>query len=266
MLKQFSGVVLIADKLQGDFDADDVDTVLSVGDQAAVAVENQRLQRDLQDVYLAIVGILADAVEAKDPYTKGHCELVARYARLTAEQMLVNDTVRSIACYGGLLHDIGKIGVSDGILNKPGKLLPEEWDLMRCHVRVGRDLLAPVQALDQVADVVLHHHEAYDGNGYPDGLKGEEISAAARIVCVADAYCAMISKRSYKESHTQEQAKAELLRCRGSQFDPAVVDAFLAVLESPQAEELGCAHGSGCDVPPWLRTDEFHLALQPAGA
>src|SRR4030095_11402518 len=111
----------------------------------------------------------------------------------------LTDAERGLVCYGGLLHDVGKIGVSDGVLNKPGRLMPEEWELMRSHVRVGRDLLGHVPALEQVADVVLHHHERYDGGGYPDGLKGEEIPLTSRIVCVADAYCAMIAKRSYKE-------------------------------------------------------------------
>ncbi len=162
---------------------------------------------------------------------------MARYSRLTARRLNLSDSDRGIVCYGELLHDVGKIGISDGVLNKPGKLLPEEWELMRSHVRVGRDLLARVPMLDRVADVVLHHHESYDGKGYPEGLSGEQISLAARIVCVTDAYCAMISMRSYKASSTPEQARAELVRCRGTQFDPAVVDAFLSVLDNPEPEE-----------------------------
>lgn len=259
LLKNLNGVVIIADKIDGDFDDADAEVVLSVGDQASVAVENQRLQRELTGAYFAIVGVLADAVEAKDPYTQGHCELVARYARRTAARLGLSDAERSIVCYGGLLHDIGKIGISDGVLNKPGKLLPEEWDLMRSHVRVGRDLLARVPVLGSVSDVVLHHHERYDGHGYPEGLEGEAISLPARIVCVADAYCAMISKRSYKESATDAEARAELLRCKGTHFDPAVVDAFLAVLDAPEDEEelperCGLLPGEGDG-------DDFHLLL-----
>ena len=248
LLKNFNGIVLIADKIDGDFEREDIETVLHVGDQAGVAIENQRLQRSLENAYFAIVGVLADAVEAKDPYTSGHCEMVARYARRTADQLQLSAPERGAACYGGLLHDVGKIGVSDGVLNKPGTLLPEEWDLMRSHVRVGRDLLARVPVLSQVADVVLHHHESYDGKGYPEGLQGEQISLAARIVCVVDAYCAMIAKRCYKDSMTREQARAELLRCRGTQFDPRVVDAFLLVLDSP--DDLGdLDEPSGCGLP-----------------
>jgi putative nucleotidyltransferase with HDIG domain len=243
IMHHFNGIVLLADKMDGDFDEEDVDTVLGIGKQAAVAVENRRLQDELLGAYFSVVGVLADAVEAKDPYTRGHCELVAHYARRTAEKLGLSEVERSIVCFGGLLHDIGKIGVSDGVLNKPGKLMPEEWDLMRSHVRIGRDLLARVPVLQRVADVVLHHHERYDGAGYPDGLGAEQISLASRIICVTDAYCAMISKRSYKESMSGDEARAELLRCRGSHFDPAVVDAFLATLDEPDTVDDGPDRG-----------------------
>ncbi len=259
LLKEFNGIVILADKAGGDFDEEDVEQVLSVGDQAAVAVENQRLHHDLVKAYFAIVGVLADAVEAKDPYTHGHCELVAHYARRVAERLNLSPAERSVACYGGLLHDVGKIGVSDGVLNKPGKLMPEEWELMRSHVRVGRDLLAHVPALEHVAGVVLHHHERYDGGGYPEGLQGESIPLPARIVGVADAYCAMISKRSYKESMNPAEARAELVRYKGIQFDPRVVDAFLAVLDE-EAEEQ--PHG-GTPPPVLGDPDDFRLILHP---
>ena len=237
VMKHFNGIVLLADKVDGHFDEDDVDMVLGIGKHAGVAVENRRLQDELLGAYFSVVGVLADAVEAKDPYTRGHCELVSRHARRTAEKLGLGAAERSIVCFGGLLHDVGKIGISDGVLNKPGKLMPEEWDLMRSHVRIGRDLLSRVPALQHVADVVMHHHERYDGGGYPDGLGADAISIASRIICVTDAYCAMISKRSYKESMTEAEARAELRACRGSHFDPAVVDAFLAVLAEPEEKD-----------------------------
>lgn len=238
LLKTRNGIIIAADKLNGDFDEDDVQTLLSVGDQAAVAIENRNLQRELQNSYIATVSMLADAVEAKDPYTHGHCDLVSRYARMTAHKMDLSEEDRSIICYSALLHDVGKIGVSDGVLNKPGPLLPEERDLMRAHVRVGHDLIAKVPALSRVAEVVLHHHEWWDGSGYPDGLQGEEIPVAARIVCAVDAYCAMITKRSYKEAYSVDRAREELQRCAGSQFDPQVVQAFLSVLDSAEAQSI----------------------------
>ncbi|MDQ6694896.1 MAG: HD domain-containing protein [Chloroflexota bacterium] len=238
LMRNLNGIVIVADKITGDFSKEDVETLISVGDQAGVAIENHQLQLELQDAYVATVSMLADAVEAKDPYTHGHCDLVSHYARLTAERMGLSEYERSIVCYAALLHDVGKIGVSDGILHKPGPLMPEERDLMRSHVRVGHDLIARVPIFSAVANVVLHHHEWYDGSGYPAGLKGEEIPIGARIVCVVDSYCAMITKRSYKDAYSDERARSELLRCAGSQFDQDVVDAFLALLDSPEAENM----------------------------
>lgn len=250
LLKNFDGIIIAADKINGEFNEDDVETLLSVGDQAAVAVENIQLQRELQTAYLSTVSMLADAVEAKDAYTQGHCELVSRYARLTADQLDLSDYDKSLVCYAALLHDVGKIGVSDGILNKPGPLLPEERELMRAHVRVGHDLICKVPALESVAEVVLHHHEWYDGSGYPGGIKGEDIHIAARIVCVVDAYCAMITKRSYKEAYNHERALEELQRCAGTQFDPDVVDAFLAMLETAEAQSEDDDYDAECGVLP----------------
>ncbi len=250
LMKNFDGIVIVADKISGDFNEEDVEILLSVGDQASVAVENARLQRELQSAYLATVSMLADVVEAKDPYTHGHCEMVSRYARLTAEQLALKDYERSLVCYGALLHDVGKICVSDGVLNKPGPLLPEERELMRAHVRVGHDFLARVPALQTVANVVLHHHEWYDGSGYPEGLKGEEIPIAARIVCVVDAYCAMITKRSYKDAYSDQRARDELHRCAGTQFDAKVVEAFIKVLDMPEANDEDEDYDAECGVLP----------------
>jgi len=164
-----------------------------------------------------------------------------------------------VVCFGGLLHDVGKIGVSDGVLNKPGKLLPEEWDLMRSHVRIGRDLLSRVPVLSRVAEVVLHHHERIDGKGYPDSLSGEQIPLTARIIAVVDAYSAMTAKRSYKESMSEAEARAELVRCKGTHFDPAVVDAFLAALDDP-VEEAPCPDSCG-PLPSFYHPEDLRHAL-----
>jgi putative nucleotidyltransferase with HDIG domain len=260
LLKSLNGIIIAADKLNGEFEEDDVETLLSVGDQAAVAVRNRHLQLELQNSYIATVSMLADAVEAKDPYTQGHCDLVSRYARLIADKLKLTGEDLSVICYSALLHDVGKIAVSDGVLNKPGPLLPEERELMRSHVRVGHDLLIKIPALAPVADVVLHHHEWYDGTGYPDGLKGDEIPLAARVVCVVDAFCAMITKRSYKEAYSVDRAKEELLRCSGTQFDPRVVTAFVEVLDSPEAENID-DDDSICGILPGFFTFEtWHQA------
>ncbi|MBX9680182.1 MAG: HD domain-containing protein [Gemmataceae bacterium] len=248
LMKDLNGIIVLADKA-GDFDADDAESVLSVGDQAAVAIQNQRLQHDLINAYFSIVGVLADAVETKDSCTHGHCEMVDTLSRQTAQAMGLEPLACTIAFYGGLLHDVGKIGVSDGILNKPARLTPEEWVVMRSHVRMGYDLLKRVPFLGQVAEIVLHHHERFDGEGYPDRLLASQIPLTARIVCAVDAYCAMIAKRSYKESMSPIDAQEELLRCKGTHFDPEVVDGLLSVLETPVNAQfaeweppLGVAH------------------------
>jgi len=239
LLHDLDGVVVVADKTNGDFDPEDVETLLHVGSQASVTVENVRLRRELEIAYFATVGVLADAMEAKDPYTYGHAEMVARHCLRIANHLELSAEERNIVAYAALLHDVGKIGVSDGILNKPGMLLPEERNLMRSHVRIGHDLLQRVPALTRAADILLHHHEWYDGNGYPDGLAGDAIPLLARIVAVVDAYSAMISARSYKGAIPDAEARAELRRCMGTQFDPQVVEAFLSVLDLPiRSEEL----------------------------
>ena len=251
VLSDLDGVVVLGDKA-GDFDERDVETLLSVGDHAAVAVENVRLERELQSAYLAVVSMLADAVEAKDPYTKGHCEEVSRYARLTARRLGLGERDVSIACYAALLHDVGKIAVSDGVLNKPGPLLPEEVALVRTHVRVGHDLLRGVPGLAPVARVVLHHHERWDGGGYPDQLVGEAIPIASRIVAVADAYCAMRDRRSYKDALADAAAREELKKGAGTHFDPAIVAAFLAVLDLPEADDPDDDFYAECGMLPGL--------------
>ena len=250
LLRNFDGIIVAADKLSGDFNETDIETLLTVGDQAAIAVENARLHDHVRNAYLATVSMLADAVEAKDPYTQGHCEEVARYARLIAERLMLPEPVRRIVCYAALLHDVGKIGVSDGVLNKPGPLLPEETSLVRAHVRVGHDLLLNVPALRDVARAVLHHHEWYDGTGYPEGLRADAIPIASRVVGVVDAYCAMIRRRSYKEPFSTERARSELLRCAGTQFDPAVVETFLQVLDSPEAADPDADFSADCGLLP----------------
>jgi HD-GYP domain-containing protein (c-di-GMP phosphodiesterase class II) len=250
LMADLDGVIVAADRGEGDFDRQDADSLLSVGDQAAVAVRNRRLERELQHAYLATVSMLADAVEAKDPYTHGHCEMASRYARMVGERLGLADYEQAVVCYSALLHDVGKIGVSDGVLNKPGPLLPEERELVRAHVRVGHDLLLSVPALGPVADVVLHHHEWYDGTGYPDGLRGEQIPMAARVVAAVDAYCAMVTRRSYKEAYTDAHARAELVSGAGTQFDPQVVEALLAVLDDPRGADADDDFDAECGLLP----------------
>ena len=244
-----AGVIVALDK-DGVFYEDEVRSLLSVGTQAGIALENAQLRAQIQHAYVATIGMLADTLEAKDPYTKGHCDQVSQYARHAAERLALSDDEARVACYAALLHDVGKIGVSDGILNKPGPLIPEERRLVQAHVRIGFDLLSSIPALQDVARATLHHHEWFDGSGYPDGLAGDHIPIASRIVAVVDAYCAMLDKRSYKEAYTPEHAREELRRCAGSQFDPAIVEAVLAAIQEVDAAADGASGHDGCGILP----------------
>ena len=232
-----SGVVIVADKVGGDFDEQDAHTLLSIGSHAAVAVENTRLQQEVQEAYLSIVRLLAEAMTTRNPQVHS-VSGAGHLAAGIADKLEVSEYERSIIYYATLLRDVGNIGVSDGVLNKPGPLMDAERELIRVHVQVGHDLLDEIALLQPVADVIRHHHERYDGSGYPDGLRGDAIPLAARIVAVVDAYGAMLGSRSYRPALTTEQACQELRQGAGTQFDPRVVHAFLAVLDSTEPERL----------------------------
>ena len=247
-----SGVIIALDK-DGEFHEPEICSLLSVGTEAGVAVANARLRDEMQTAYIGTIAVLADAVQAKDPYTHGHCEQVSAYAQRAARYLGLSDTERRVTCYAALLHDVGKIGVSDGVLNKPGPLIAEERKLVEAHVRIGHDLLNVVPALREIACAVLYHHERYDGCGYPEGLAGDRIPMASRIVSVVDAYCAMLDQRSYKPAYTREHARAELVRCSGTQFDPQVVDAVLAAIDEVDATAVNGMWQSGCGILPPLR-------------
>jgi putative nucleotidyltransferase with HDIG domain len=190
-----------------------------------------RLYEDLRNTYMRTIKVLAQAIDARDHYTHSHSENVAKYAVVIAEEMglSVKDTeVLRDACE---LHDLGKIGIEDRILSKPSSLTPEEFQEIKRHPVTGAQILEPLAFLGGVIDLVRQHHEHYNGSGYPEGLRGEEILLGARIIHVADAYEAMTSARSYRKIPlSREDAIAEIKKNSGTQFDPRVVDAFLKVV------------------------------------
>ena len=218
------------------FDAEDVVILQSLGNLVATAFENAEHVQQSRELYLATVKALAAAVDARDPYTRSHSARVSALSRAVGEELRLSpDELRRVQV-GALLHDIGKIGIPDAILNKPGPLTQDEWVLMRTHPAVGASILAAVEPLRDLVPIVRTHHERYDGNGYPERLSGDEIPIEAHIVAAADAFEVIVSRRAYKQAQTIDFACAELERCRGTQFHPRVVDAFLAVIERDRAQ------------------------------
>jgi putative nucleotidyltransferase with HDIG domain len=195
------------------------------------ARSNRTFQRALEVSYEAVLDALLAALDTRDTETEGHSERVTAYTMILAEQLGVPQEELYHIERGALLHDIGKIGVPDRILLKPGPLTEDEWIEMRKHPVVGFKMCANIEFLKGAAQIVLHHHERWDGNGYPDGIEGEMIPLGARIFSVVDTFDAMTTDRPYRKALSYEDARSEIERNRGTQFDPAVVDAFLSIPE-----------------------------------
>jgi putative nucleotidyltransferase with HDIG domain len=194
-----------------------------VADLGAV---NQRLER----ASLSFAGALVAALDARDQYTAGHSAVVAVYARDIAERLQLSEGEQQLAHLCGLLHDIGKVGLPAGLLEKPGALTLEERRRMEEHSAIGERILSKVEGYAEIAKIVRHHHERMDGNGYPDGLRAEDIPVISRIIGVADAYNAMTSGRPYRDAMPSRVARLRLAQAVGSQFDTTVVAAFEAIL------------------------------------
>src|SRR6202008_700567 len=188
--------------------------------------------RALPQSILDTVTSLAYAIDAKDQYTQGHSQKVSAYAALLAEALGMNDLEVEEIRLGAVLHDVGKVGIPEAILNKSGPLNLEEWDTMKTHVTFGGKLLEPLVPLARIREMVLHHHEFFDGSGYPEALTGEKIPLGARIIAVADAYDTITSDRTYKKARNATDALAELERCANAQFDGTIVKLFVRTMRA----------------------------------
>jgi diguanylate cyclase (GGDEF)-like protein len=244
----FAGVVVCANR-PGGFEEYDDDVLLALGDHAGSVLHNSRLRGELRSSYLATVGMLADAIAAKDPFVGGHSEEVATYVGAVARRLGLAPRDTEELVFGSLLHDLGKIGISERILLKPARLTPEERAVIELHPRIGYRLVSRIPRLDGLAAAVLHHHERWDGTGYPSRLRGEQIPIEARIIGVADAFSAMTSDRPYCQRRTLDEACAELERCAGTQFDPRVVEAFVAEVRAHPPERSRGPLGEALDEP-----------------
>ncbi|MFH1783451.1 MAG: HD domain-containing phosphohydrolase [bacterium] len=230
------GVININNKISKEpFTPDDLRILQAIAQEASVAIENARLYKDLQDHYVRTIASLVKAIDAKDYYTHGHSQNVTRYAVAIAKDLgIENDELENIN-RASQLHDLGKIGIHDYILTKPGKLTKEEWDEMRQHSEKGAEILKPLGFMNGVVDLVRHHHERFNGGGYPDGIKGDKIALGARIITVADVFDALLSDRPYRKGFDLATAINIIKESSGTQFDPRVVNSFLKVIdETPE--------------------------------
>ena len=195
----------------------------------------RKKQKQYHDIVNQSLETFAHAIDAKDQNTNGHSQRVAIYSAEIAKRMGMSDEEHEQIYYMGMLHDIGKIGIPDAILKKPGKLTEEEMQIIRNHPTIGGEILKDFTAIQGISDGARYHHERYDGNGYNEGLKGEEIPLAARIICVADSYDTMSSKRVYKELHEENYILSELDQCSGKQFDPQIVPFMIEMIKDGTA-------------------------------
>ena len=201
-------------------------------------VQLNATNEELETMSLQTIATIAKMLDAKDAYTKGHSERVSVYAAKLAQELGMSETDVECVRKIGLLNDIGKVGIYDLVLNKPGRLTDEEFDTMRQHSAVGSEIIKDVKTIPGLYDGVRHHHERYDGRGYPDGLKGDDIPYIARLIAVCDAFDAMTSNRVYRKHLTMEQVVSELEKGLGTQFDPIIVSKMIELLRNGQFENL----------------------------
>ena len=230
--QELRGLVFTGPKLNGrEYKPFELDLLASLCNSTGTAMEHARLFQQLENTYLSTIKALMSIVEAKDAYTKGHTERVADYSVALGKKMeLGRNELRDLA-FAAVLHDIGKLVVYENVLKKPGTLDEEEWRILKSHPVIGASIIENMEFLSGAVPLVRHHHERYDGEGYPDGLKGEMIPLGARIITVADSYDAMTTDRPYRKALTKEIALHTMISKAGTQFDADVVEHFIDLLE-----------------------------------
>ena len=206
------------------FDKNRVETYTSILDELKINIEDEHIDT------ITSIKTLISVINAKDKYTYGHVERVVTYCRLLADKLGLSEKDKKDLIYGAYMHDIGKINIPKEVLNKNMPLTTEEWEIMKQHSLNGVEIIKSVDSLKEIIPIILHHHERYDGNGYPDNLKGNNIPYLVRMLTVADCFDAMTSSRPYNKRKTYKQAIDELKRCSGTQFDKDIVDAFIEVI------------------------------------
>ena len=221
------GVLNLGSKRPSAFTPEDLSTLEKLAYQIGVALENSRLITDLEGLFIGTVKSLSSAIDAKSKWTAGHSERVTKFAIKIGKGIGFSEKELRDLELSGLLHDVGKIGTYESILDKAGKLTDEEYKIIKQHPAKGAEILLAIKQMKDIIPGVKYHHEFYNGKGYPDGLKGENIPLTARILCVADSVDAMGADRPYRKGRAMDEIIAELKRCSGSQFDPKIVEIFL---------------------------------------
>ena len=209
-----------------------IKSIAQMNEIKKINIELKNTYEMLEKSYLESIETLRYTVEAKDTYTRGHSDRVSKYSVLLGKKLELSDADIKNLQIGGLFHDVGKIGVPDVILQKESKLTDDEYSEIKNHPSIGAHILSTATIFKDIIPIVKHHHEKYDGNGYPGKLKGEEIPYLARIAAIADSFDAMTSRRTYRDSLPLDVVISEFKRCRGTQFDPEITDVFLDILEN----------------------------------
>jgi len=234
------GVICATDKRSGEpFAERDVRLLSTIASQVGPAVENARLYRKLEDNMFSVVRALVAGLEAKDRFLSGHARRVTRYALEIGKAMALGNGELSCLERASQLHDLGKVGVPDLILNKPGPLTPGEYNIVKQHAELGAQIIEPLEFLREVRPAIRHHHERIEGTGYPDGLAGDEINLKSRIISVADAFDAMTSPRPYRPAKDANLARYEIYSLRGKQFDAEIADIFCDQIDMLKVDEIG---------------------------
>jgi len=226
------GVLSVYHHKPSFYDRESAKILTLFAEQSAVALEIAQLFEELESNFLNTIRALSVLIDIKDRYTHGHSKKVQEYSSWIANELGLSERQKKIIEYSAFLHDIGKIGISPRILNKKTPLTPNDWKIIKCHPANGAEAIDRLGFMKELVPIIYHHHERYDGTGYPDNIKGHEIPLGSRILAVADAYDAMTSDRPYRKAYSTEKAIEELRKCAGTQFDPKIVDCFIKAITS----------------------------------
>jgi len=234
------GVLVLAKTNSSESDAFPSDTfylVDLIADQLGNAIHRKQLNEQIENSSIEVVLALSKTLETRDPYSGAHSKRLASFSEQIGRYFKCSDRETRELCWAALLHDIGKIGIEDSILHKPGPLTTREWEVMKSHSEVGAHIVKGLSGLENIASIILCHHERVDGMGYPHGLKGDQIPMGARIIAVVDSYSAMTEGRVYKAPLSHDEAIAELQKNSGKMYDPEVVKAFISLFDGQEFQD-----------------------------